>query len=581
MAVANIPLTQGDLDIINLAHSEKNPAIFTNYYMAKPDNPGIAVYPGSFKHDRYMAAWLKAGKPNEFHSESVGVTFPVRVEKKDNLLIFREMRGALPLPWALEMFRAPQKERYIIGVQGTGKTYNIGMLAMFMCATIPNFNFYDLAPLQQHSRQMLNTTIDFLRDTLFLKKFVLWHGKNKWYKESPFMVIDFVNGSHAYFFNIERDAENVQSSYGDWYHLDEGGLLYQTDETGAEVLNGIYAGIATRMRASRPDGSPRLEWMTTTSAAYDCESLWDRYEAGLKPNRVSWSRLVLHKDNPYLTQENLNRFQRQAALAGQEAQIMRGERPQPKGSELSEKLVLPMFVDEKLEIARAMVANGEEGWVLDEYADNDVRLYEEPYIPGHTYMMTGDPGTGAAPDRNAPTIMVWDVTNFPEGPAHLVAFYWGDGGGKYEPFISRFEMYAHKYHVAEAFRGYDSTAAQKAIAELSFEAGGMPVQTLGFDGQKKWFYLNALKLILGKQLLKAPSINAIRKQLTRYRIPDTKIAQDIVSTISMGCFLLYPLYRTAYPEVVDATEKANQTAAHASRGFYRSPRSRDTRSRWS
>jgi hypothetical protein len=148
--------------------------------------------------------------------------------------------------------------------------------------------------------------------------------------------------------------------------------------------------------------------------------------------------------------------------------------------------------------------------------------------------------------------MVWDMTDFPEGKAKLAAFWWGFGNGRYQPFISKFEEYIYKYKVDQNFRGYDSTSNQKAIAELSFEAGGLPVLPLGFDGIKKWQYLNSLKILMGKELLSAPEINGLRKQLSRYRIPDTKIAQDLVSSMSMCCFLMYPLYRMAYPEMDEA-----------------------------
>ena len=116
----------------------------------------------------------------------------------------------------------------------------------------------------------------------------------------------------------------------------------------------------------------------------------------------------------------------------------------------------------------------------------------------------------------------------------------------------RYCLLALRYKVDQNFRGYDSTSNQKAIAELSFEAGGLPVLPRGFDGIKKWQYLNSLKILMGKELLVAPEINGLRKQLSRYRIPDTKIAQDLVSSMSMCCFLMYPLYRMAYPEMDEA-----------------------------
>lgn len=578
MADNNVALNAGDLEIIKHSLEENNPAIFTNYYMTRAEGSGFTVYPGSFKHARYMDAWKAAGRPKEFTSSSCDVLFPVRAEVDGSRVLFIENRGYIPLPWAVEMFRARQKERYVIGTQGTGKTANVGLLAMYMCAVHPNFNFYNVAPTQYQSRQMLNTLIDNISETPFLKKFIRFHGR-KWYKEQPFITIDFLNGSRAEFLNVEKQAANIQSTYGDWYHLDEAGLLNQLDETGAEILTGIFTGIATRMRATRPDGTPRLGWLTMTSAAYDCDAMWDRFEAALKPNKYAWAKLVLHKENHYLTEENMETFRRHAKLSGEEDQIMNGLRPQPKGAEIAAHLVHAMFLPDAIPFAAAKVEEGVEGWKLESGLAG-VQHYERPRERDHIYMMVGDPGTGAAPDRNSPVVMVWDVTEFPEKPADLSAFWWGDGGGRYTPFVSKFEEWADKYKVGEQFRGYDSTSNQKAIAELSFEAGGLSVIPLGFDGVKKWQYLNALKLILGKGLLSAPEIHGLRQQLTRYRIPDAKIAQDLVSACSMGAFLLYPLYRMAYPEDVDSREAAAVKPVADLGRDYRPVFNRNHRSRW-
>ena len=453
----------------------------------------------------------------------------------------------MPLGWHLEFFRAKQLERYVIGLAGSGKTMGIGALAMYMCATIPNFKFVNVAPTQFQSRQMLNSIRDVVGNTLFAQKFVAWHGK-KWFVEAPYIRIDFNNGSSAEFMNVDKNAENIQSSYGDWYNIDEAGLLNELDEFGRESLAGILIGVASRMRATAPGGRPRMGLMSLISMAYDCDTLWDRYEAALTTNKTSWGRLVTHKDNPYLSKADIARIERNAKEAGVEDQWMKGMRPQPMGSEINEKIIKPIFRADKNEIAKAAFENNEEGW---EYhaGSMGVYMYEEPRKKDHVYLMAGDPGQGNAPDRNAPTILVWDVTEFPEQPAHLAAFWWGFGNGRYQPFIQKFETLIHKYRVDEMYRGYDSTASQKAIAELSFEAGGLPVLPLGFDGMKKWQYLNALKILLGKELLKAPEIDGLRKQLSRYRIPDTKISQDLVSSMSMCAFLMYPLYRMAYPEV--------------------------------
>lgn len=553
-------LGKGDLAIIEESVSARNPGVFTSYYFRPSGNPeeaGFTVYPSHARYEPYQRYWERDGKPSEFNAEISEVMFPVEVRKdpQTGSQVFFEKRGYVPLQWHLEFYRAKQLERYVIGLAGSGKTMGIGALAMYMCATIPNFKFVNVAPTQFQSRQMLNSIKDVCGNTLFTDTFVSWHGK-KWFVEAPYIRIDFQNGSSAEFMNVDKNAENIQSSYGDWYNIDEAGLLNDLDETGREALAGILIGVASRMRATAPGGRPRMGLLSLISMAYDCDTLWDRYEASLTPNPTSWGRLVTHRDNPYLSKADIARIERNAIEAGVEDQWIRGLRPQPMGAEISEKIIKPMFNPELNAVARASIGNQEEGWFLEE-GRAGVHLYEEPRKRDHVYLMAGDPGQGNSPDRNAPVIMVWDMTDFPDKKARLAAFWWGHGNGKYQPFIYKFEEYVFKYRVDENFRGYDSTSSQKAIAELSFEAGGMPVLPLGFDGTKKWQYLNAMKILMGRELLEAPEIDGLRKQLSRYKIPDTKIAQDLVSAMAMCCFLMYPLYRSAYPEVDEPGELRN------------------------
>jgi hypothetical protein len=81
---------------------------------------------------------------------------------------------------------------------------------------------------------------------------------------------------------------------------------------------------------------------------------------------------------------------------------------------------------------------------------------------------------------------------------------------------------------------------------------------LGFDGSKKWEYINAAKLLMSKGLLMAPSgLKGLEKQLRDYKLPDKRLSQDLVSTLCMSTFLMMPLYRDTYPEGYDE-EKAKE-----------------------
>jgi hypothetical protein len=388
----------------------------------------------------------------------------------------------------------------VIGVPGTGKTMGVGLLCMYMCATIPNFRFMNVAPTLYQSNLMVRTIEDMTYGTPFREKFIV-QGKPGWVSK-PYTKITFNNGSTAEFMNVANNAVNIQSWYGDWINVDEAGLLDDLDENGTEQLANILIGLATRLRGTRPDGRPRLGRLSMISMAYDCDTLWERYEAGLKKQNTIWSRLVLHNENPYLTQKDIERMRRNVPPGG-EAQWMRGERPQRKGAEFPMSILQPMFSKSQWQAAVNHVIEGHEGWRV-EFGGAGVVIYEEPPIKGDTYVMAGDPGMGSPPDRNSPTILVFNATAFPYQKARLAAFWWGDGGGSYSPFISKFKEYFTRYHVPMQMRGYDSTSSQKALAELAFTSGEGEVVPLGFEGNRKWEYLSALKLLLSKQVLQVP-----------------------------------------------------------------------------
>ena len=61
-------------------------------------------------------------------------------------------------------------------------------------------------------------------------------------------------------------------------------------------------------------------------------------------------------------------------------------------------------------------------------------------------------------------------------------------------------------------------------------------------GQKMRMVM-ALKLIMAKGLLRMPEkIAAIWSQLASWRMPDTKLRQDVASTIFMAAFIIQRLY---------------------------------------
>jgi len=552
-------LTQREAALIKIALEKENPSIFTNIFL-KNKVGGRYVYPGSRRYENYDELCKKEGyKP--FIARSGEIDFEVipKPDEQTGQMLFWESRGFVLLKWALEFYRAKQKEKTVIGLTGTGKTLNIGAIALFMCAAYSNFKFINVAPTAKQSALMFQAIKEFIDDTEYREAFLL--PAKQGIVESPYPQLRLRNGSRLIFFNIENNAGNIQGEWADWINGDEFGLLNGVDKTGQPILNTIGVGIATRLRGERPDGKPRLGWYSIISMAYDCDPLWERYDKGLSQSDVFWSKLVVHADNYYLTKEDIARVIRNAP-PGLEGMWLRGERPPELGTEFSPEILKYLYSQEQMDDARKHTEDEDPNTrtiVTD--SPYGVVEYQEPYVKGNIYLITGDPGTDEPPNRNAPTIMVWDVTDFPKNKSKLVAFWWGFGKGSILPFVDTFTELRKKYHVPYQLRGFDSTATQKYMSELVWMSEEEMVIPLGFDGSKKYQYINATKFLLSRSKLQIPAgITGIEKQIKRYRIPDNKLPQDIVATLGMACQLMFPLYISEYGEVDEAGQQTESMA---------------------
>ena len=565
-------------EIIARSWATMNPSWFLDHYFQNAEG-GFHVYPGAVRHKQYLDIWEKEGEPDSFTIVSAEVPYEVSPKFGDyseyvknnpegwntNIAWF-ERRGLIMLPWHLQFFRAKQDIRTVIGLAATGKTLGIGLMAMFMCATVPGFRFLNVGPTVYQSTQMIKEVRARVSGTRFEKEFLL-PGK-KGYHEKPYATYYFNNGSTAEFMNVSKNADNIQGWRGDWINTDEAGLINGQDDVGNIELSQMLPGMITRLTGERPDGKPRLGLMTFISMAYDNDTLWELYDYGMSPETAKgyYSQLVLHYENPYITPKQMANVIL-AIPPGQEDSWLRGRRPVKKGAEFPGQLIDQMISTKQRELADADPAS-----VIEISQRAGVVTYEEKVQAGHTYLMAGDPGMGEPPFRNAPCVQVWDVTKFPLEKAILTCLWWGYANGSITPFLSKFDQYSVIYRVPNSFRGYDSTAAQRHIAELAWSAGEKDVIPLGFDGVKKWEYLNAAKILMSKGLLQIPSgVSGFERQLRGYHLPDKKLAQDIVATLCMACFLMYPLYLEEYPDEEYTTKDEDMAR------FFAEVSSRDSR----
>jgi hypothetical protein len=115
----------------------------------------------------------------------------------------------------------------------------------------------------------------------------------------------------------------------------------------------------------------------------------------------------------------------------------------------------------------------------------------------------------------------------------LRAFWWGSGNGSYEPCKTQFLHYYHYYR--PSWGVFDSTGTQKGFEELFNVENNLSMYGMNLAAGIKGECILALKLLMGKGLMKwPPSIKGIFRQLVNYELPDKKLIQDIVSNFQMA-----------------------------------------------
>jgi hypothetical protein len=171
----------------------------------------------------------------------------------------------------------------------------------------------------------------------------------------------------------------------------------------------------------------------------------------------------------------------------------------------------------------------EPGYRLDEDPRHGIILFEMPFIPGHKYVVAGDPGLGQYPQRNSAVVVCVDVTD--RNNMKIVYFHWISGKGSYNPFLSSFKYAIDKYY--PIFRGIDATGTQKGIDELAFGNHGIRTDQIKFNTDKP-AALNMLIYDITNHRYQLPPIKGMIRQLSTYTLDNDKAGnpQDIVMALA-------------------------------------------------
>lgn len=413
---------------------------------------------------------------------------------------------------------------FLAGI-AAGKTAGVAASYLIDCISIPYF-------------KALNTSVTAKQAELPFEMVTPWIEGNPKLEHlvenislRPFPIITFKNYSEWHFRTAGMDARFIKGFEYDRANFDECGL----DLNGAivKVLRG-------RLRGERPDGTKRIARLDTTTSPTAALWLKERFYKGWPSDTTA--DLEQYISQRMTTWENTH-------LTPQQIKAMESEYP-PDMLDVEMGAQFPDFgmsmfptghieacTDISLYDACYTALNPEDGkslrgYQLEEDPRHGVTLFEIPVKPGHVYIISGDPGMDSYPKRNAPCVLVADVTH---KPYQMVYFYWGEGKGSYTPFLSHYRYALDKY--GPILRGIDATGPQSGLADIAWENQGIEVDKLNF-GTDKAGMLNNLSIDVTSHYWSWPPIKGLIRQMNTY-IPteDKKIPQDIVMSLAEISYL--------------------------------------------
>lgn len=510
--------------------------------------------------------------------------------------------GITLYPFQMAIHHASQPELTVIGGYGSGKTSAVAQSACIHSTMSNGFKFMNVSDVAWQASQMYIWIVEHLQETPWWQRFV----RNCVERPYPKITIEYeipasitggkpeVVRSTMEFMSIADQGKHILSWEGDWINIDEAGIIPDLEVIGTQLGSRLRGAFKGRRRMGR---------FSMTSNSWDNIDMWYRYDLQELDPATYLSLQVKTSDNKSLDDRQLSDMRRRV-LDGDYDRWLDGGRPAPTGNEFSFRAIescrqvwLDSVMDnlrksDGIRVCPRCHANNRDlrcGNCSCDLSDvmpfhGDIYYQEVPKagiaewaLPpdqGRIYLLVGDPGQGNAPTRNAPVIMVWDVTEFErkDGSAVLRAFWWGNGNGKYEPFIQKFLHYKHRYGCMEST--FDSTGTQQSfdtmftILEEEFVTGTV------MSGPSKNHALVTLKLLLERQKLSwAAQIKGIGQQLGNYVLPDTKIPQDIVATMMIMALWLRRYYYAGVPggptEDYPDSDRPIDRFAHATSGRFR------------
>lgn len=446
--------------------------------------------------------------------------------------------GYMLYPWSIpillgktiDSYGNPAHTNIILGGPGCGKSTFVAIASWFYCSLFPGFMDGIAAPTIRQNNAVereFDKVFSGTRGAAFIRNTI----------STPILRRQYINDSEQHVFTTAVLAAGKEGSdriLGSEYDH----MVY--DEAGIDAYFGsTMYNISTRLRGTRKDGTPRGVWAAEKQERIP--QLW--IVSNPHPDMEQFDSFISYSESatgfctiavPFnkntamsasQTRATVDRVMAAKLAAGDTIEDamaeLNGQQTGYGGGEVFSKRAIENVIDLDYDISPYIIS--------DLYGPHARSCFEFVVPPQkeHVYLITGDPGTAPAPNRNAPAIAVWDVTH---KPVVMVALFWGSPiPGEYTPFIQTLKKYIYTYNARAII---DTTSAQilllhsSELAELRDYI--IPADFSGdFKRNAQWL----ARVCAESGVFKVPNYTSLRVQLRRYAFDDRKLRQDMVITI--------------------------------------------------
>ena len=513
-------LKDDELKLCIRADKESDPNLFLGFFLFKPDldlhycpicsiPTSMCAFPN--QHEQY---WFRSGL--QLHQWQV-----------DQLLCKTK-----------DAFGRNASTIVLLGGPGCGKsTFLAVALGWLMCALNPGFINLTAAPTAKQNDAVITEYNKWVIGTRGWEVFMSPEEK----KERPIFKYLFRNGSEHRIFTTAAISGGIKANDRN-YSLEGDVLAY--DEAGIDTSFGESLRVlGSRTRGLRPDGTHRgmvypdgslRSPMLIISNPHADNLEFDEF-VNLIPEMPTFSLVAIDiEDNSILTENQIEDVTQRTIASflitgGTEEDAMdalAGRQTTGDGEVFTNKAVKSV-VRQDYDISEHILSH----LTGPERSDNNF-TFLLPKQEKHVYLITCDPGVGGAPRRNAPVIMLWDITN-PELPP-LVGLYWGSPIAGEALYLDTLAAWIRAF---KAYAYVDTTGPQKTLLEsrrlIGVEHWLYPVDFSGsYKGTAQW--VMQMATTRGSYVLpKLPQPYTFERYMRRYKWKDEKITQDLIIGIML------------------------------------------------